>query len=117
LVTQPYFHDGSQATLWDIVDHYNKGGIQNPFLDGGITRLGLTEPEIDDLVTFLFALTSDRYEPLAKKELARQRALSRTSRPQRDTVAATTKNPSLKQPLGDIAPNPTLKDPSRIGGR
>lgn len=48
LVTQPYFHDGSQVTLWDIVDHYNKGGIQNPFLDGGITRLGLAEAEIDD---------------------------------------------------------------------
>lgn len=117
LVTQPYFHDGSQATLWDIVDHYNKGGIQNPFLDGGITRLGLTEPEIDDLVSFLFALTSDRYEPLAKKELARQRALSRTTRPQRDTAAATAKTALVKQPLGDIAPNPTLKDPSRIGGR
>ncbi len=117
LVTQPYFHDGSQATLWDIVDHYNKGGIQNPFLDGGITRLGMTEPEIDDLVAFLFALTSDRYEPLAKKELARQRALARTTRPQRDTAAATAKTASLKPPFGDIAPNPTLKDPSRIGGR
>jgi cytochrome c peroxidase len=117
LVTQPYFHDGSQATLWDTLDHYNKGGIQNPYLDGGITRLGLTEPEIDDLVSFLFALTSDRYEPLAKKELARQRALSRTTRPQRDTAAATAKTASLKPPFGDIAPNPTLKDPSRIGGR
>ena len=21
----PYFHDGSQATLWDVIDHYNKG--------------------------------------------------------------------------------------------
>ena len=42
-------------------------------------------------MAFLFALTSDRYEPLAKKELARQRALSRTTRPQRDTAAATAK--------------------------
>jgi cytochrome c peroxidase len=25
LVTAPYFHDGSQETLWDAVDHYNKG--------------------------------------------------------------------------------------------
>ena len=43
LVTQPYFHDGSQATLWDTIDHYNKGGVQNPYLDGGIAPLGLTE--------------------------------------------------------------------------
>ena len=45
LVTQPYFHDGSQVTLWDTIDHYNKGGVQNPYLDGGIVPLGLTEPE------------------------------------------------------------------------
>src|SRR5216683_3971559 len=25
LVTGPYFHDGSQETLWDVLDHYNKG--------------------------------------------------------------------------------------------
>ncbi len=117
LVTPPYFHDGSQATLWDTMDHYNKGGVQNPFLDGGITRLGLTESEIDDLVAFLASLTSDRYEALAKKELARQRALSKTKRPQRDTNAALGKAPGLTGPLGDVAPNPTEKNPSRIGGR
>lgn len=120
LVTEPYFHDGSQVTLWDVVDHYNKGGIQNPFLDGGITRLGLSEAEIDDLVAFLAALTSDRYEALAKKELVRQRALSRSKRPQRDTAAALGKSAlqaGLTGPFGDVAPNPTEKDPSRIGGR
>ena len=25
LVTGPYFHDGSMETLWDVMDHYNKG--------------------------------------------------------------------------------------------
>ena len=117
LVTEPYFHDGSQVTLWDVVDHYNKGGVQNPFLDGGITLLGLTEPEIDDLVAFLATLTSDRYEPLAKKELARQRALSRTTRPQRDNAAARGQAPALKGPFGDITPDATEKNPARIGGR
>ena len=62
LLTGPYFHDGSQETLWDVIDHYNKGGVQNPFLDGGIQRLGLTENEIDDLVAFLSSLT---VEPLS----------------------------------------------------
>ena len=34
LVTGPSFHDGSQETLWDTLDHYNKGdGLQNPYLD------------------------------------------------------------------------------------
>ncbi len=55
-------HDGSLATLWDVMDHYNKGGVANPFLDGGMQRLGLTEPEIDDLVAFLFALTDARFD-------------------------------------------------------
>lgn len=117
LVTQPYFHDGSQATLWDVVDHYNKGGVANPYLDGGITRLGLSEPEIDDLVAFLAALTTDRYQPLATRELARQRARSRTQRPERNTAAALGKQPGFAGVLGDVAPNPTDKDPARIGGR
>jgi cytochrome c peroxidase len=31
LMTGPYFHDGSQETLWDVIDHYNKGdGLQHP---------------------------------------------------------------------------------------
>ena len=50
LVTQPYFHDGSQQTLWDVLDHYNKGGVKNPYLDGGLLPLGLSESEEDDLL-------------------------------------------------------------------
>ena len=89
LVTGPYFHDGSQETLWDTVDHYNKGdGLQNPWLDEDIQPLALTEGEVDDLVAFLASLTSPQYRELAGKELERQRALSRTSRPQRDTKRA-----------------------------
>jgi cytochrome c peroxidase len=43
LVTGPYFHDGSQETLWDVIDHYNKGaGLQNPYLDEDIQPLALT---------------------------------------------------------------------------
>ena len=44
-ITGPYMHDGSMATLWDVMDHYNKGGEANPFLDGGIEPLALTEAE------------------------------------------------------------------------
>jgi len=44
LVTGPYFHDGSQETLWDVMDHYNKGdGLKNPWLDEDIQPLALTE--------------------------------------------------------------------------
>ena len=49
-ITQPYMHDGSIETLWDVMDHYNKGGEPNLFLDGGIEPLALTETEIDQIV-------------------------------------------------------------------
>ena len=89
LVTGPYFHDGSQETLWDVMDHYNKGdGVQNPYLDEDIQPLALQESDIDDLVAFLASLTSADYHEQAVRELARQRVLSQTNRPQRDTARA-----------------------------
>jgi cytochrome c peroxidase len=89
LITAPYFHDGSQETLWDVMDHYNKGdGIHNPYLDQDIQPLALSEGEIDDVVALLAALTSSQYTEQGVKELARQRELSRGNRPQRDTARA-----------------------------
>jgi cytochrome c peroxidase len=89
LVTGPYFHDGSQETLWDVMDHYNKGdGLQNPYLDEDMQPLALTEDDIDDVVAFLASLTSADYKEQGIKELARQHELSRTNRPQRDTARA-----------------------------
>jgi cytochrome c peroxidase len=87
-MTAPYFHDGSARTLWDVVDHYNKGGVANPWLDRGIRPLGLSEAEVDDLVAFLGTLTSAPFQARADVELARQRVLARLSRPMRDSVAA-----------------------------
>jgi len=69
-VTPPYMHDGSKKTLRDVVVHYNNGGVTkegdpvNDFLSSGIRPLGLTEPEIDDLVAFMEALTSPEYASL-----------------------------------------------------
>ena len=99
LVTGPYFHDGSQETLWDVMDHYNKGdGVQNPWLDEDIQPLALTEGEIDEVVSFLASLTSADYAELGRKELARQRELSRTKRPQRDTARAFGPRPPRPKP-------------------
>jgi cytochrome c peroxidase len=122
LVTEPYFHDGSQVTLWDTIDHYNKGGVQNPYLDGGIVPLGLSEQEIDDLVAFLKSLTSPRYADAAEHEYAAQFARSKTDRPQRDTDAAMglkgRVGPGLGGPFGDIGPDQSqmIDNPALIGG-
>ncbi len=89
LITAPYFHDGSHDTLWDVMDHYNKGdGIHNPFLDQDMQPLALSETDIEDLVALMASLTSPDYKEQGFKELARQRAISRTNRPQRDTGRA-----------------------------
>lgn len=109
-VTAPYMHDGSLATLWDVMDHYNKGGVPNPYLDGGMQRLGLTESDIDDLVALLFSLTDERYAGENGKELRRQTGL-KGKRPQRDTAVAMGK----KGNLGDLAPNPDRKNPAELG--
>lgn len=114
LITAPYFHDGSQATLWDVMDHYNKGdGIHNPYLDEDMQPLALTEPEIDDVVAFLASLTSSQYKEQGDKELARQRALSRTSRPQRDTARAFGPKPIQPRPSRNCAAVQATPSPKR----
>jgi cytochrome c peroxidase len=102
LMTAPYFHDGSHATLWDVIDHYNKGaGLNDPYLDADIAPLALGERDIDDLVAFLASLTSPAYREAAAIELARQRELSRTTRPQRDTGRAFGPKPLRPKPPTD----------------
>ncbi len=113
VLTAPYMHDGSQATLWDVIDHYNKGGEPNQFLDGGIQRLGLTEPEIDDLVDLMNAFTSDRLASQGQMEMQRQRTFQRGPRQTRDTDAAM----GRKGNLGDAILDADKKDPAHIGGR
>jgi cytochrome c peroxidase len=71
-LTAPYMHDGSLATLEDVMQHYNNGGVTNEgdrvndFLSSGIRPLELTDEEIDDLVAFMKALTSPELAHLAK---------------------------------------------------
>ncbi|MCU1281609.1 MAG: cytochrome peroxidase [bacterium] len=99
VMTGPYFHDGSQETLWDIVDHYNKGdGLKDPFLDEDIQPLALSESDIDDMVAFLASLTSAAYAKPAADELERQRAIARVRRPQRDTARAFGPKPPRPKP-------------------
>ncbi len=56
-LTAPYLHDGSEPTLLDVVNFYDRGGEPNPYLDGGIVPLKLTEQEKKDLVAFMESLT------------------------------------------------------------
>jgi cytochrome c peroxidase len=57
--TAPYMHDGSEATLEEVVDFYDRGGIANPNLSKEIKPLKLSGSEKRDLVAFLESLTGE----------------------------------------------------------
>ena len=51
--TAPYMHDGSLATLEEVVAYYAKGGTPNAYLDEEIFAFQLTDEEKQALVAFL----------------------------------------------------------------
>ena len=62
--TAPYFHDGSAATLREVVEHYANEDIfgfseSATQLEGAGFFLRLDEQEIDDIVAFLEAISVD----------------------------------------------------------
>ncbi|MBX3234487.1 MAG: cytochrome-c peroxidase [Labilithrix sp.] len=119
-ITAPYMHDGSMATLWDVVDHYNKGGEPNAFLDGGIEPLALTDTEVDQLVAFLFALTDVRFADANKAELDRQKKIAAQRRPNKDEAAAMRKvfpfEKRLQAPTSPPAPAAAGTGPATDAG-
>jgi cytochrome c peroxidase len=55
----PYMHDGSLATLAEVVEHYDRGGIRRPSLSEDMQPLNLSDQEKGDLIAFMESLTSD----------------------------------------------------------
>ena len=51
--TAPYMHDGSIATLEDVIEFYDRGGRPNPNLDSEIRPLRLMPDEKKTLLAFL----------------------------------------------------------------
>lgn len=69
-LTAPYMHNGSIATLKEVIEFYNQGGIANENLDPLMKPLNLTESEIDALTAFLSALTGDNIAVLVSDAFA-----------------------------------------------
>jgi cytochrome c peroxidase len=63
------------------------------------------------VVAFMASLTSAQYRELGARELERQRALSRTSRPQRDTARAFGPKPVQPKPPGNCGAMPPEATP------
>lgn len=76
--TAPYMHNGTIATLEDVVEFYDQGGGKDDPLAGELAPLGLTASEKSDLVAFLESLSSatpvtvekipvpQKYQPIEK---------------------------------------------------
>lgn len=72
-LTAPYMHDGSIATLEEVVRHYMAGGRvieegalagdgrHNPHKNGLVSGFQITDQEIADLIAFLGSLTDERF--------------------------------------------------------
>ena len=63
-LTAPYMHHGGMATLHEVVEFYNRGGVPNENLDPLIHPLNLDGDEIDSLVAFLESLSGSRVDAL-----------------------------------------------------
>lgn len=59
-LTAPYMHDGSLASLEDVVEFYDRGGRANPHLDADIRPLRLTPEDKRALVALLKTFTGSR---------------------------------------------------------
>ncbi len=63
-LTAPYFHNGGQLTLQQVMEFYNRGGdfaLENlGDLSPNIHPLGLDQAQLSNLVAFLEALTDER---------------------------------------------------------
>lgn len=72
-LTAPYMHDGSIASLSDVIDHYAAGGrtlssgpyagigSENPLKSSFIKGFSITESEKQDLIAFLESLTDETF--------------------------------------------------------
>jgi len=72
-LTAPYMHDGSLATLAEVVRHYMAGGCvieagalagdgrRSPQKNGLVSGFQITDEQIADLIAFLDSLTDERF--------------------------------------------------------
>lgn len=60
-LTAPYMHDGSLASLEDVITHYKSGGQPHPNKSSTLRPIALNENETADLLIFLKTLTDNTF--------------------------------------------------------
>lgn len=78
-VTAPYMHDGSIATLAEVVAHYAAGGRNARPKSDKVRGFAISPSEVEDLVAFLHTLTDEKFltnpafsNPLSNPDLSRE---------------------------------------------
>ncbi len=59
-LTAPYMHDGSMATLEEVIAHFASGGVAHPNRSPEMRTFELSTEQRIDLIAFLHALTDER---------------------------------------------------------
>ncbi|MFK7846432.1 MAG: cytochrome c peroxidase [Rhodothermales bacterium] len=63
-LTAPYMHNGGMSTLQQVMEFYNRGGdfplVNLQTLDPDIAAIGMTQQDMDDLISFMESLTDPR---------------------------------------------------------
>ncbi len=68
-LSPPYMHDGSQATLEEVVEWYDKGGHKNPWLSDKMKPLNLSDQEKADVVAFMVEGLTGEFPYVAQSRL------------------------------------------------
>jgi len=69
-ITGPYMHDGTLATLEEVIAFYQRGGVDNPGKDALLRPLDLSAQEQRELAAFLRSLTGENVDALAAQTRA-----------------------------------------------
>jgi cytochrome c peroxidase len=70
-LSAPYMHDGSQKSLEEVIDWYDKGGHKNPWLSDKMKPLKLTVQEKVDLLAFMIEGLTGEFPYVAQARLPR----------------------------------------------
>ncbi len=68
-LSAPYMHDGSQKTLEEVVEWYDKGGHPNEWLSDKMKPLKLSDQEKADLVAFMVEGLTSEFPPVYQARL------------------------------------------------
>jgi len=89
--TAPYMHDGSMATLEEVIRHYEAGGVDRPSRSREMpARIELTDEERNALIAFLYTLSSENAPKPSREAWLREEARAASATGSIDRQESTT---------------------------